>query len=80
MGEPAASTRRSRCLGIREHQTHVAIHKLKLNQPNGLMETSALFEPPFTDAHDQGIVGVLPEDAPRIVKVIERVNANADVA
>jgi type I restriction enzyme R subunit len=46
---------------------------------NGLMEPKALFEPPFTDQSEQGVVGVLPAQAEAIVKVIE-VNANALVA
>jgi type I restriction enzyme, R subunit len=44
---------------------------------NGLMDPHALFEPPFTDAHDQGVLGVLPHLAKDIVAVIRRVNANA---
>jgi len=47
---------------------------------NGLMEPQALFEPPFTDQSEQGVVGVLPAQAEAIVKVIERINANALVA
>ncbi|QDU98579.1 DEAD/DEAH box helicase family protein [Lignipirellula cremea] len=44
---------------------------------NGLMESKELFAPPFTDMHDQGIAGVLHEDAAKVVEVIERINANA---
>ena len=47
---------------------------------NGLMEPKALFEPPFTDMHDNGVVGVLPDAAQRVVDLIEKINANADVA
>ncbi len=44
---------------------------------NGLMDPKALFEPPFTDHHDQGIAGVLPQLAQDIVAIIRKVNANA---
>lgn len=44
---------------------------------NGLMDPKALFEPPFTDFHDQGISGVLPHLAPQIVQVIRAINGNA---
>ena len=47
---------------------------------NGLMEPKELFEPPFTDMHDQGVIGVLPDAAQKVVDVIEKINANADVA
>lgn len=47
---------------------------------NGLMEPKQLFEPPFTDMHDQGVVGVLGDDAGRVVAVIEGINGNAEVA
>ncbi|HUQ69236.1 MAG TPA: DEAD/DEAH box helicase family protein [Planctomycetaceae bacterium] len=44
---------------------------------NGLMDPKALFEPPFTDFHDQGIIGVLPQLAQEIVRTIRRINENA---
>ncbi len=44
------------------------------------MEPQELFESPFTDMHDQGVVGVRPEAARQVVDVIERVNRNAEVA
>ncbi len=44
---------------------------------NGMMNPQALFERPFTDYHDQGIIGVLPHLATDIVAVIRRVNQNA---
>lgn len=47
---------------------------------NGMIEPKELFEPPFTDLHDQGVVGVLPDDAKRVVAVIETINSNAVVA
>ena len=44
---------------------------------NGMMNPQALFEPPFTDYHDQGPAGVLPQLATETVAVIRRVNQNA---
>lgn len=47
---------------------------------NGTMDPSDLFQPPFTDQHDQGILGVLPQHAQLIVQAIDRVNKSALVA
>ena len=47
---------------------------------NGFMEPEELFDPPFTDMHDQGVIGILPQDARRVVDVIKMIKANADVA
>ena len=47
---------------------------------NGIMELSMLFEPPFSDMHDEGVIGVLPEYAEAIVATIEQINANAVAA
>ncbi len=47
---------------------------------NGMMEPAALFEPPFTDQHDEGVLGILPHRADAVLKVIETINANAMVA
>jgi hypothetical protein len=44
------------------------------------MEPEELFSPPFTDFHDQGVAGVLPDDAELVVKVTGQINANAEVA
>lgn len=46
---------------------------------NGLMDPAELFGPPFTDLHDQGVVGVFREDASAVVGVIEKINNNAMV-
>ncbi len=45
-----------------------------------MMDPHALFEPPFTDQNEQGVIGVLPEQAAKIVQVIRQINANALVA
>ena len=47
---------------------------------NGIMELSSLFEPPFSDMHDEGVIGILPEYAEAIVATIEQINANAVAA
>ena len=41
-----------------------------------------LYEPPFTDHNDQGIIGVFDNDGDliNIVKVIDLINGNAGVA
>ncbi len=41
-------------------------------------ERKMLFEPPFTDVHDQGIYGVFDDaTASNVVKLIDQVNGNA---
>jgi type I restriction enzyme R subunit len=45
---------------------------------NGVMEKSILFEPPFTNIHDQGLLGVFCEnDANTVIELIQQVNTNA---
>ena len=39
-----------------------------------------LLGPPFTDLSEQGVAGVLPAQAGKIVQVIRRINANALMA
>jgi len=49
---------------------------------NGTIDKSMLYEPPFTDLNDQGISGVFDDDADliKIVKIIDFINGNAEVA
>ena len=47
---------------------------------NGVMNLDALFEPPFTHIHDQGVSGLFAEDAEKVVSIIRQVNENAVVA
>jgi len=47
---------------------------------NGMMEPNELFDPPFTDMHAQGVIGILRDDAQRVVDVLEGINRNAVVA
>ena len=45
---------------------------------NGTIEKKMLFEPPFTDMHDQGVLGVFDDaDASKVIYLIDRVNENA---
>lgn len=45
---------------------------------NGTIDKEMLFEPPFTDLHDQGILGVFDEaQVIKIVRIIDAVNDNA---
>ena len=47
---------------------------------NGVMNPGSLFEPPFTHLHDLGIDGIFPDQAASIVKIIQQINGNAEVA
>ncbi len=48
---------------------------------NGTIEKKMLFEAPFTDVHDQGLMGVFDNaDAHKIIDIIGRINDNAGVA
>jgi len=45
---------------------------------NGTIEPSMLFEPPFTDLNDQGLIGLFEDgDAHKVISIIERINENA---
>ena len=45
---------------------------------NGTIDKEMLFEPPFTDFHDQGITGVFDDvQVIRIIRIIDEVNNNA---
>ena len=45
-------------------------------------DPETMFEPPFTDQSDQGIMGIFTEDAEvrSIIRIIDGINANAEVA
>ena len=47
---------------------------------NGTMNPDRLFEQPFTDLHSEGLAGVFPVDAEKILAVIEDVNKRAEAA
>jgi type I restriction enzyme R subunit len=45
---------------------------------NGTIEPSMLFEPPFTDMNDQGLLGIFDDgDAHKVISIIEQINHNA---
>ncbi|MFK7935007.1 MAG: DEAD/DEAH box helicase family protein [Saprospiraceae bacterium] len=47
---------------------------------NGTIEPKMLFESPFTDAHDEGLIGVFGDGrAQRIMQIVREVNENAAV-
>ncbi|WP_396141684.1 DEAD/DEAH box helicase family protein [Flavobacterium sp.] len=48
---------------------------------NGTIEPSMLFEPPFTDMNDQGLLGLFEDgDAHKVISIIERINENAMIS
>lgn len=48
---------------------------------NGTIDKRMLFEPPFTDVNDQGLMGVFDDaDSRKVISIIERINGNAGVA
>ena len=44
---------------------------------NGTMDPADLFKPPFTDMHDKGLIGVLPQLSQAVVQAIRQINENA---
>ena len=45
---------------------------------NGTVQPSMLFEPPFTDINDQGLMGVFDDGAShKIISIIGEINSNA---
>lgn len=45
---------------------------------NGTIEPSMLFESPFTDMNDQGLIGIFEDgEAHKVISIIERINKNA---
>ncbi len=44
---------------------------------NGTIDREMLFDKPFTNINDQGIVGVFPQQAGKIISIIDGINANA---
>lgn len=48
---------------------------------NGTIEPSMLFESPFTDINDGGVLGVFEDsDAYKVISIIEKINENASIA
>ncbi|MEQ8881160.1 MAG: type I restriction-modification enzyme R subunit C-terminal domain-containing protein, partial [Cyclobacteriaceae bacterium] len=48
---------------------------------NGMIDKSMLFEPPFTDQNDQGLLGVFDDEslAQRVISIIDRINERGNV-
>jgi type I restriction enzyme R subunit len=45
---------------------------------NGTIDPAMLFEPPFTDVNDQGLLGVFDDgSSQKIISIVERINENA---
>jgi type I restriction enzyme R subunit len=44
---------------------------------NGTIDKDMLFDKPFTYINDQGVVGVFPQQAGKIISIIDDINANA---
>ena len=48
---------------------------------NGVMEPNTMFDSPFTNINDQGLVGVFGEDmSKKVIELVRHINKNADVA
>ncbi len=48
---------------------------------NGTIDTEMLFESPFTDINDRGLMGVFDDgDAHKVISIIEQINQNAGIA
>lgn len=49
-------------------------------EKNGTIDKAMLFEPPFTDMHQDGIIGIFVDaDAHKVISIVDGVNANAEV-
>ncbi|PTB97980.1 type I site-specific deoxyribonuclease [Marivirga lumbricoides] len=47
---------------------------------NGTIDKAMLFEPPFTNMHDQGVLGVFDDgEAAKIISIIDRINERAEI-
>jgi type I restriction enzyme R subunit len=50
---------------------------VKFLTKNGRLEKNMLFEPPFTDNHQDGIIGIFDDaEATRIIKLVDEVNGS----
>ena len=48
---------------------------------NGVIEPGMLFESPFTDMNDQGLMGVFDDgDAHKVISIIKKIKENAMIA
>lgn len=44
---------------------------------NGTIDKDMLFDKPFTNINDQGVVGVFPQQVGKIISIVDGINANA---
>ncbi len=50
-------------------------------EKNGTIDKALLFEAPFTDMHDQGLMGLFDDaDARKVISIVDSINENAGVA
>jgi len=47
---------------------------------NGVLDPELLFAPPFTNTHHEGVSGVFPIRADKVIGIVRQVNENAVVA
>ncbi|MEM6630446.1 MAG: DEAD/DEAH box helicase family protein [Bacteroidota bacterium] len=69
--------------GILRADQMTFLHTLmKYLTQHGTIDKKILFEPPFTDLHDQGIYGMFESEAEvaKVVQILDRINGNAQVA
>ena len=69
-------------LGSKLGQTAIKVGDRAVTVADGTIDKAMLFEPPFTDQSDQGIMGVFTDDAEvrSIIRILDGINANAEVA
>jgi type I restriction enzyme R subunit len=46
---------------------------------NGTIQPQVLFETPFSNFHDQGVVGIFGTRAKEIVELVDYINAHAGI-
>ncbi len=46
---------------------------------NSIMDPEVLFNPPFSDFHHEGVVGIFPKRAARILSILSELNGNTFV-
>jgi len=67
--------------GLRANQMTFMNNIISYLTKNGVIEKKMLFEPPFTNVHQDGLVGVFDDaDATKVIRLIDLVNGNALVS
>lgn len=50
-------------------------------EKNGSIQKRLLFEPPFTNLNDQGLLGIFDDaDAHKVISILNRINGNAEIS